>query len=81
MGYDDLERKGSIFKIYDDVLGETGVIDGKQAMKIINNYVLAFFNFYLNGKKSALLEGPSPFNEVEFSRKLTCCASREMGES
>ena len=47
-----------------------GAIDGRQTMKIINAYVLAFFDFYLRGKKSALLEGPSPFNEVEYSRLL-----------
>lgn len=33
-------------------------------MSIINAYLLDFFDHYLKGKKSKLLEGPTPFKEV-----------------
>ena len=42
----------------------------KQARHIINSYVLAFFEKYLNQKQSTLLDEPRPpFNEVTVEKK------------
>jgi len=44
-----------------------GSIDGVRMIKIINDYTLAFFDKYLKGKTSPLLDGPSPdYPEVKF---------------
>jgi len=37
-----------------------GLIDGRHMVKIINSYTLAFFNEYLKGEMSPLLDGLSP---------------------
>jgi hypothetical protein len=37
-----------------------GPIDGYRMVKIINSYTLAFFDEYLKGERSPLLDGPSP---------------------
>jgi predicted dienelactone hydrolase len=37
-----------------------GPIDGSRMVKIINSYTLAFFDEYLKGEMSPLLDGPSP---------------------
>ncbi len=49
--------------LYSPVLKFTkafGPIDGYRMVKIINSYTLAFFDEYLKGKRSPLLDGPSP---------------------
>jgi len=46
--------------------GVIGKIDGKRCMRILNDYVLAFFNKHLKGQDSGLLDGSSPeYPEVE----------------
>jgi hypothetical protein len=46
-------------------IGMSGEIDGQKMVKIVNAYTLAFFNKYLKGIDSPLLDGPSPdFPEV-----------------
>jgi dienelactone hydrolase len=45
---------------------DTGSIDGKYAWRIINEYLLAFFNKTLNGGDSPLLHGESAYPEVVF---------------
>jgi predicted dienelactone hydrolase len=46
-----------------DIVGE---INGKRCMRILNDYVLAFFNKHLKGKDSGLLDGYSQvYPEVE----------------
>jgi predicted dienelactone hydrolase len=49
--------------LYSPVLKFTkafGPIDGYRMVKIINGYTLAFFDEYLKGEMSPLLDGPSP---------------------
>jgi len=49
--------------LYSSILKFTkafGPIDGYRMVKIINSYTLAFFDEYLKGKRSPLLDGPSP---------------------
>jgi hypothetical protein len=44
---------------------EFGPIEGDRMVKIINAYAVAFFDEYLKGERSPLLDGPSPdFPEV-----------------
>jgi hypothetical protein len=44
-----------------------GSVDGRQMLKIMNNYTLAFLDFYLKGKESDLLSGErKPYPEVDF---------------
>jgi hypothetical protein len=54
--------------LYSPVLKFTkafGPIKGDRMVKILNSYTLAFFDEYLKGEMSPLLEGPSPnFPEV-----------------
>jgi predicted dienelactone hydrolase len=46
--------------------GVIGKIDGKRCMRILSDYVLAFFNKHLKGQDSGLLDGSSPeYPEVE----------------
>ncbi|MHC4752801.1 MAG: alpha/beta hydrolase [Planctomycetota bacterium] len=40
--------------------GVIGNIDGKRCMRILSDYVLAFFNKHLKGQDSGLLDGSSP---------------------
>ena len=47
-----------------------GPIDGYRMVKIINNYTLAFFDEYLQGEISPLLDGPSP-DYPEVTIKMT----------
>jgi hypothetical protein len=43
---------------------------GRRGHEIIAAYTLAFFDRYLEGRKSALLDGPSPeYPEVTFRKK------------
>ena len=53
--------------------GMLGSIDGDRMERIMNAYVLAFFDKYLKGKDAPLLaENSADFPEVEFSlRKAT----------
>lgn len=49
--------------LYSPVLKFTkafGPIDGNRMVKIINSYAVAFFDEYLKGEMSPLLDGPSP---------------------
>jgi len=49
-----------------------GTIDGYRMLDIINTYVVAFFDEYLNGENSPLLDGPSDdYPEIHFYRKNT----------
>jgi hypothetical protein len=41
-------------------LGLKGPLDGQRALRVIDDYALAFFNQALKGEPSLLLEGPSP---------------------
>jgi predicted dienelactone hydrolase len=59
--------------LYSPVLKFTnafGPIDGYRMVKIINNYTLAFFDEYLKGEISPLLDGPSP-DYPEVTIKMT----------
>jgi pimeloyl-ACP methyl ester carboxylesterase len=50
--------------------GIKGPIDGRRVLKIINDYAVAYFDEYLKGKESSLLEGPSSeYSEVAFEKK------------
>jgi pimeloyl-ACP methyl ester carboxylesterase len=47
-----------------------GSVDSARANKIVNAYVLAFFDKYLKGKAAPLLDGPSAdYKEVQFQSK------------
>lgn len=43
--------------------------DGAYLARIMNDYILAFFDKHLRGKKAPLLDGPSPYPEVVFMKK------------
>ncbi|MGD9141829.1 MAG: hypothetical protein PVJ42_09855 [bacterium] len=44
-----------------------GTVDGERMLKILNDYTLAFFDFYLKGIDSGLLTGQKkPYREAEF---------------
>lgn len=44
-----------------------GSVEGRRMLEILNDYTLAFFDFYLKGKESDLLSGESrPFPEVDY---------------
>ena len=50
--------------------GQLGKIDGNRCVKIINSYILAFFDKHLKGNASSLLDSPSPdYPEVEFKSR------------
>ncbi len=50
------------------LLGMTGSVDGKLMIEITNNYVLSFFNKYLNGTEESLLDGANTeYENVKFS--------------
>jgi pimeloyl-ACP methyl ester carboxylesterase len=53
-------------------LGLKGPIDGQRVLRIIDDYVAAYFDRYLLGIESPLLEGPSSeYPEVEFQVKIS----------
>ena len=55
-------------------VGVLGSIDSQEMEKILNAYTLAFFEKYLEGKPSPLLEGPpsaGQYREVVFSARKT----------
>jgi predicted dienelactone hydrolase len=61
--YADLSLTGGFQKL----TGQLGTIDGKRCIRIISDYVLAFFDKHLKGIESSLLDAPSPdYPEVEF---------------
>jgi predicted dienelactone hydrolase len=50
-------------------LGLKGPLNGKRALRIIEDYTLAFFDQYLKGKPSALLDGPdAAYPEIRWGR-------------
>jgi len=64
--YADLSLVGGFQKL----TGQLGKIDGNRCIRIISDYVLAFFDKHLKGKDSTLLEGTSPdYPEVEFKAR------------
>jgi len=47
-----------------------GGVEGSRAAQVINAYLLAFFDQYLKGEASSLLDGPSSdYPEVEFEAR------------
>ena len=51
-------------------LGLNGPIEGRRGLAIITDYLLAFFDRYLKGQPSPLLDGPAPgYPEVNFERR------------
>ncbi|MCI0578165.1 MAG: hypothetical protein L0332_31505 [Chloroflexi bacterium] len=49
-------------------MGLSGSLDGRRAVQVVNDYVLAFFNFTLKGRPSPLLQGDtSSYPEVRFN--------------
>lgn len=62
----------SIWAPFLKVIGYLGSIEGYRVLNIINRYVLAFFDEYLNGIPSSFLDGPSTdYPEVHFYSKNT----------
>lgn len=57
------------FKGVDAGAQSFGPIDHRHALDIMNACTLAFFEQHLNGKSEPLLDGPSPYAEVTFSKK------------
>jgi hypothetical protein len=60
-------------------VGILGSIDSQEMESILNAYTLAFFQQYLQGKQSTLLDGPAPtdlYPEVVFSARKTSMAVR-----
>ncbi|HML21660.1 MAG TPA: hypothetical protein PKD09_08440 [Aggregatilinea sp.] len=49
-----------------DVADQLGPIDSVRALRITDDYLLAFFDTYLDGEPGDLLNGPSPYPEVTF---------------
>jgi hypothetical protein len=51
-------------------LGIIGPINVRQAHRIVNAYLLAFFDRYLKGRTAALLDGPAErYPEVLFETR------------
>ncbi len=64
--FTDLSLGGPFLKL----IGLIGSIDGNRFIKIQNEYVLAFFDKYLYGKVSPLLDSePSHYTEVKFKSR------------
>jgi hypothetical protein len=62
----------SLFGGVNKLLGNIGPINGKRFLKIQNDYVLAFFNQYLKGKPSDLLnDSTRKYQEVVFKSRNT----------
>ncbi|MFO7684390.1 MAG: hypothetical protein R6X34_30535 [Chloroflexota bacterium] len=60
--YSDLPLLSPITRL----VGAKGPINGRLVARIINEYTLAFFDTYLRERPSALLNGESPYKEVQF---------------
>jgi len=54
---------------FSKLIGVFGKIDGRQMIKITNDYVLSFFDKYIRGIDSPLLEN-NPYSEVAFEKRL-----------
>jgi hypothetical protein len=66
--YADLSLAGGFQKL----TGQLGKIDGNRCIRIINDYILNFFDKHLKGSNSSLLDGPSPdYPEVDFKSRNT----------
>ena len=66
--FSDFSLLGGINKLS----GNIGPINGKRFLKIQNDYVLAFFNQYLKGEPSNLLDGSmQKYKEVIFKSRNT----------
>jgi hypothetical protein len=58
---------GELLQLPNDMLGP---VDGSYCLKIINTYAVAFFDKYLKGEDSELLNGPSTdYPEVDISTR------------
>jgi hypothetical protein len=68
VNFSDFSLLGGINKLQ----GNIGPINGKRFLKIQNDYVLAFFNQYLKGESSNLLDGSmQKYKEVIFKSRNT----------
>jgi hypothetical protein len=68
VNFSDFSLLGGINKLS----GNIGPINGKRFLKIQNDYVLAFFNQYLKGEPSDLLnDSTRKYEEVVFKSKNT----------
>ena len=65
--YSDLPLLSPITRL----VGAKGPINGRLVARIINDYTLAFFDTYLRERPSGLLNGESPYKEVEFNTRST----------
>jgi predicted dienelactone hydrolase len=66
LNFTDVSLVGGLQKL----TGQLGSIDGKRCVRIINDYILSFFNKHLLEKDSQLLRGPSPdYPEVRFESR------------
>ena len=66
--FSDFSLLGGINKLQ----GNIGPINGKRFLKIQNDYVLAFFNQYLKGETSDLLnDSTRKYEEVIFNSRNT----------
>jgi predicted dienelactone hydrolase len=64
--YADLSLVGGFQKL----TGQLGKIDGNRCIRIINDYILNFFDKHLKGSNSILLDDPSPdYPEVDFKSR------------
>lgn len=61
--YSDLPLLSPITRL----VGAKGPINGRLSARIINDYTLAFFDVYVREQPLGLLNGESPYKEVEFS--------------
>ena len=63
--HEDFTEFPLLFPLFRKTIGPPESIDSQKMLKIMNAYTLAFFNKYLKGIDSPLLDGPSPdFPEV-----------------
>ena len=53
------------------LVGAKGPINGRLVARIINEYTLAFFDTYLRERPLGVLNGESPYEEVEFNVRFT----------
>lgn len=59
-----------------------GTLDGARALEIVSSYLVAFFDFALNGRTSGLLQGPTPaYPEVSFVAKGSTRVGRRRAPS
>jgi len=65
--YSDLPLLSPITRL----IGAKGPINGRLVARIVNEYTLAFFDAHLRERPLGLLNGESPYKEIEFSKKET----------